>query len=597
MAGTGNVYDELRRSGWTLGEEAFAKREALSAIEGQQYSPPRTITLSSRGRCLVCGSGDETLAFARLLDRSLDVTVLLADPADVLAIGPSGRIACGTVSRIDGHLGAFRVELRDFATAGHDTRGRVVFPRPLERGCIETDIVVDLSRDGASAGCNDRDGIIRVDPADAIALAGAALAASSLVGDFEKPRYVAVEERICAHARNRITGCTNCLDVCPAGAISPAGDHITVDPGLCEGCGLCASVCPTGAISYQMPRVPDLLARAQAMLAAFAASGGRGACILLHEAEHGEPIFDAMVHDGGGLPAEVIPLATHSVMESGHDLLLGLLASGCSHVAMLIPRRHRASLSSLNHQLAIADALLAGLGSPVPRFTVIQEDDPDLVATGLREIPPSPAFPARRFGFSGSKREIERTIVAVLRESAPSPLDVVPLPRGAPYGRVLLDPARCTLCLACAAACPTGALRDTADRPALKFSEPACVQCGLCVRLCPERALALEPRYDFTAIAGVDVILKFEEPFACRSCGKPFGSRASIERVKARLTGNSHFADPRRLDLVEMCADCRVVHMLASVREPLQGKPRPRPVTSDDYLVAAADAAHKPNGE
>ena len=52
---------------------------------------------------------------------------------------------------------------------------------------------------------------------------------------------------------------------------------------------------------------------------------------------------------------------------------------------------------------------------------------------------------------------------------APAPADVVPLPEGAPFGRVVVDTEGCTLCLACVGACPTGALLDHPDRPGLRY--------------------------------------------------------------------------------------------------------------------------------
>src|SRR3546814_7446748 len=74
-----------------------------------------------------------------------------------------------------------------------------------------------------------------------------------MVVEFEKPRYVEYKAEICAHSRNRKTGCTRCLDVCPASAIAPDGDHVAIDPFICGGCGACHSVCPTGAASYALP--------------------------------------------------------------------------------------------------------------------------------------------------------------------------------------------------------------------------------------------------------------------------------------------------------------------------------------------------------
>src|SRR5690606_17882687 len=87
-----------------------------------------------------------------------------------------------------------------------------------------------------------RDGYVHADPANPAAVAKAMFKVSDLVGEFEKPRYVEFDATICAHARSQKVCCTNCLDSCPTGAISPAGDHVAVDPGICGGCGTCSAV-------------------------------------------------------------------------------------------------------------------------------------------------------------------------------------------------------------------------------------------------------------------------------------------------------------------------------------------------------------------
>ena len=73
------------------------------------------------------------------------------------------------------------------------------------------------------------------------------------------------------------------------------------------------------------------------------------------------------------------------------------------------------------------------------------------------------------------------------------------LPAGAPFGKVELNVEGCTLCLACVSACPTGALGDDPEKPTLRFSEDACVQCGLCKATCPEKVITLTPQLDFRA--------------------------------------------------------------------------------------------------
>src|SRR3546814_11673734 len=104
-----------------------------------------------------------------------------------------------------------------------------------------------------------------------------------MVGEFEKPRYVEYKAEICAHARNRKTGCTRCLDVCPASAIAPDGDHVAIDPFICGGCGACHSVCLTGAASYALPPATALLERLRTLLSRYYEAGGERAVLLVHD--------------------------------------------------------------------------------------------------------------------------------------------------------------------------------------------------------------------------------------------------------------------------------------------------------------------------
>src|SRR5438552_14813993 len=126
-------------------------------------------------------------------------------------------------------------------------------------------MVLDLSRDPLVKTPQPPQGYLAPgdDPLEQ-ALAAAQLA--QMVGEFEKPRFFAYDEKICAHSRSTQVGCNQCIDVCSTGAISPDGDHVKVDPHLCMGCGGCASVCPSGAMSYAYPRVPDLGARLKRVL-------------------------------------------------------------------------------------------------------------------------------------------------------------------------------------------------------------------------------------------------------------------------------------------------------------------------------------------
>jgi ferredoxin len=187
----------------------------------------------------------------------------------------------------------------------------------------------------------------------------------------------------------------------------------------------------------------------------------------------------------------------------------------------------------------------------------------------------------------GKRRDLLRFALTELHRAAPAPTDVIALPEGAPIGAIDVNVDGCTLCLSCVSVCPTGALLDDPDRPALKFVEDACVQCGLCKSTCPEKVITLVPQIDFTAAAARTRIIKEEEPALCIRCNKPFGVKSTIDKIAAKLEGR-HWMFPagnKRLDTVRMCADCRVITMNEQQFDPFAGvSERTPPRTTDDYL-------------
>src|SRR5690606_3333862 len=123
--------------------------------------------------------------------------------------------------------------------------------------------------------------------------------------------------------------------------------------------------------------------------------------------------------------------------------------------------------------------------------------------------------------------------------------DIIQLPgAGSPFGSVVVDTQRCTLCLSCVGACPEAALADNPDRPQLRLIEKNCVQCGLCQVTCPEDAITLEPRLllaDGGKARKQHRVLNETEPFCCIRCGKPYGTLQAVEAMVGRLAGHSMF--------------------------------------------------------
>ncbi|MGE3427138.1 MAG: 4Fe-4S dicluster domain-containing protein [Hyphomicrobiaceae bacterium] len=586
-------------AGWSEAKGAALPKMAALLAEAMHTSRPAdSMMLNSDGVCLVYGPATTALDAAAKLKGRLDVTVLVTDAED--ALPPSvveTPIAKGIVKQASGHLGAFEIAVDGYAPVIPSSRASLDFAMPRDGARSRCDLILDLSgRSPLFPPEARRDGYLAIDPKDTAAVAEALLALSDMVGEFEKPVYIAYDARICVHARSAKVGCRNCLDNCPVGAITPDGDHVAIDAAICGGCGNCASVCPTGAASYAFPHREDILARASAMLDAYERAGGKRPILMLHDGKHGRQTIDAIARFGRGLPANVIPLALNSVLQLGHDTMAGLLALGAEQVILMPPAERPAELAALEAQTELAAQILEGLGYPGARVRILREHDPFVVDDALRELPSLAPMKSHRYALAGTKRDLARMAFSKLHAAAPAPTDIIALPDYAPYGRININAEGCTLCLSCVGACPTGALGDNAERPEVTFSEAACVQCGICRATCPEKVITLEPRYDFTNAALSREVLHGEEPFHCISCGKPFGARAMIERVTERLKSHAMFASEKQLAIIQMCDNCRVSAMANFSDDPFKGGERPRVVTTDDYLAdtSAAKTGGKP---
>src|SRR6266403_1681281 len=166
--------------------------------------------------------------------------------------------------------------------------------------------------------------------------------------------------------------CGIILDLCPAGAIMPAGDHVSIDPYLCAGCGQCAAVCPTGAASYAMPPADALMRKLRAMLLAYREAGGERAVVLLHDDPHGAALIDALARFGDGLPANVLPLAVNEVPHAGLESIAAAFAYGASALRFLLRDRPRHDVAGLRQSIVLANTILAALGFGEGRVSAIE---------------------------------------------------------------------------------------------------------------------------------------------------------------------------------------------------------------------------------
>ena len=543
--------------------------------------------MTSEGSVLVYGDDEIALEIAKQLSSRLNVTCIIKDTKDVMPPRLMDLpVFVGTISSLSGHLGAFEAIVDKYAPVQVSSRTNFEMGQQKTDGVkLNADLVVDVSTDEALVTAPEkRDGYFHPDIGNPMLVQKALFEITDLVGEFEKPRYIKYDPEICVHARSTQVGCSRCLDVCPTGAITSGNDEVVINPYICAGCGSCASVCPTGAAKYELPAGNFIYERLKLLLDTYSETGGENAILLVHDTRHGEDMISVMARMGRGLPANVLPFAVNEVTQIGFDFMSVALGYGAEKIYILTGPGNVGETDGLLGQIELIEAISSGLSYGENRVSIIDLIDPDALAEVLYDKFDLPPMAKGDFIAMGGKREIVNLAVNHLHEHATSPVDLVALPTGAPFGTIEVNTDGCTVCLSCVSACPTGALKDNPDAPQFTFTETNCVQCGLCKTICPESVITLKPRYNFTDEGRSAKIVKEEDPFECVKCGKPFGVKSSISKMVEQLTGHSMFSDENALDRIKMCPDCRVVDIFDEPNTPLAGAPRPKTRTAEDYL-------------
>ena len=607
--------------GWsTDAKNATPKIAALlAAAHLPDPEPVTTVTFKSAGRVLIIGELDRAEQAAALLADTLNVTLFAQGAGN--AGGAQARrfpVLGGKLVRLDGWLGAFTLTWQrsnpidldvctrcnacvaacpeqaigldyqidmNLCTSHRDcvsacgAIGAINFDRQAAEETAEFDLVLDLRAHSAFGRHALPQGYFRE------ASAANLLRLRELVGEFEKPKFFAYKQKLCAHSRNETVGCNACVDICSAEAISSdkSRQQIKVNPNLCVGCGACTTVCPTGALTYAYPRANEQGVKLKTLLSTYQKAGGKDAVLLLHSQEAGQ----AMVNDLGraaqlkvaqGLPAHVIPVALWHTASLGLDVWLSALAYGAAQVLVLTTAEEAPQYADgLQAQMHQAQAMLEGLGYVLPgqmpvqlvRATQASELDAELqrLTTGKQRL--SRSVPAATFGVTAEKRGTLSLVLDHLLEHAPvlktsAAPEALGLPaEGALFGSVDVNKDTCTLCMSCVSACPANALQDNANAPQLRFFEKNCVQCGLCVSTCPEKALSLVPRLLLTPQRKEARVLNETQPYGCVRCRKPFGTLKGVEAMIGKLAGHAMFQGAA-LERLKMCGDCRVIDIYSS---------------------------------
>ncbi|MBI2324231.1 MAG: 4Fe-4S binding protein [Chloroflexi bacterium] len=355
---------------------------------------------------------------------------------------------------------------------------------------------------------------------------------SLLLADVEYEPVAAVARARCA----AMAGCALCVPICPAGALVRDDGHVSLDRSRCDGCGACVAACPREAIEIPAYRDEELWAEIGALLAgADGALGSRGIAFFCRHVEL-----------SGEAPGW-LPVVLPSLRLLTPVWIVRCLDAGANAVAVL--ECEICVNESLRAGVAWCGALLGAIGADPYRARLVGP-------SGLA-APPPPA---------GSVHRSEPTFLgeaaAVLSlVDAERPSDGAELTHpGSPFGRVSVGVERCTLCGACAKACPTGALAllETPSERALTFDHACCVACGSCERTCPEGrgVVGVVRSTSPKLLRAGPVALVRDEQARCVRCGAPIAPGTMLGRVAA-LLGKEHAA--LMPTLMRCCSTCRVL--------------------------------------
>ena len=349
---------------------------------------------------------------------------------------------------------------------------------------------------------------------------------------------------LCQYSAKLGYGCDLCVSSCPHGAVVQGGKGVIVDALKCQECGACVAACPTGALQnerFSDTAFTEYLERIELPLGGTIVLGDEKSLHRLwwkNQQKSFENVFFLEFENVGSLSLF-------------HFLVL--LQRGMRRIVVLEKADAAAGGGLFKRQIAFTHKLMDQLFGKTDAVAVCSADDfADLPETTSGALVDEPL---EGKPFVNRRQSIASALSALWQKSGK---DVSFEPEGyAPFASVSCNVDRCTQCMACLNDCRIGAMQTDASVLQLNHVGALCVGCGICARVCPEKALSLSPQFTFNDDFFAGVTLAQAEAMACKKCGKVFGTKKSFDRVMEILkqkeaVDTSHF---------EYCEDCRVINL------------------------------------
>lgn len=353
---------------------------------------------------------------------------------------------------------------------------------------------------------------------------------------FDFKKTLLYNESICQFHERKDEVCARCEEVCPTNAITKIVEdrHLVFSHVDCTSCGECISICPSGSLDYaeiSRDALYDLS--------------------LFYKNTHPLILSSSLDLDSINieLGENILPFYVNGDIFDESTLLTFLQISG-SQLIYFSKAISKATLESIR----ILNDIYQAKYKKDAIFYVQNEND---LEEAMKEI----SFVENSYYNFNQKEMKKREVFSKRLEFLVQDEDLGVIETGPHihYGRVLVNEANCTLCLACVGACNVDALFANEADFTLRVNPSICTACGYCEIVCPEEncltitydQLELNPTWFKESILASDTL------FPCVECGKEFATTKAIEKI-AKLMGPifaKHSAAKEKT--LYCCEDCK----------------------------------------